>query len=70
VPNAKAKLPGPPASTLKPENQDGGPGQLRPLVSFGRWLASINANQKLTFVQHSPSVGINSAAHWVFTLVP
>ena len=32
-PNAKAKRPAPPALTLKLENQDGGPGQLQPLVS-------------------------------------
>src|SRR5262249_7043470 len=28
-----AKLPGPPATTLKLDKQDGGPGQLQPLVS-------------------------------------
>src|SRR5262245_37712557 len=31
-PNAKAKLPGPPTRTFKPEKLDGGPGQLQPLV--------------------------------------
>jgi hypothetical protein len=34
-----AKLPGPPARTLKLENQDGGPGQLQPLVR--RQIASV-----------------------------
>src|SRR5438105_15705176 len=31
-PNGTAKLPGPPAMTSSPRNQNGGPGQLQPLV--------------------------------------
>jgi hypothetical protein len=31
-PNAQAKLPGPPRRTWSPQNRNGGPGQLQPLV--------------------------------------
>ena len=55
-----AKLPGPPARTLKLENEDGGPGQLQPLVRS--CLGSVRLPTPFVFhlhTFHDPDVAFN-----------